>query len=529
MTSIKYEHELSSDASTTFHASSTKPTVLRTSALASYLEWHLHGTTYFSDEHIPQSWQSERRPFGKLHVDIPVVPITIQPLAIVINVDRSGSMCDICADGRSKMQHIQHTLKNLMRVLSKYVKEQPWISVKVCLLAFSHEIENMIQSTEPFIDICPDHVAFICEAIDHIDSWGVTNIEKSLKYAQEVMQTYRDAHTDHRVIHIQLTDGEATAGSNQPHELQTYLDNSYKHIFIGVGESHDSYLLNYLAEGSVLGEYRFIDQLEKSGWICGEILYDILYPYYPDAPIHIMMTPGSLIYNWRINEWVSHMVLPPWSGNRQKDFHVTMENTDNILHYSEVTATIYSGIRLLDQAVCLPELLDSETNELQSVDLTNYLLRQRTQEWMYRITQYNLKQRNRRQADDDDDDEKKQLKEQLSEHVQVLKTASNRPGQSASDREFIQNLIDDIQIVSSTLGTERSHMYTTCRQTSQGSQYTYSPTGIRTEPTTVSTMEYNNMNITSCYSNMDMLSMMTQVQEYQDENEYAMMEEEINL
>lgn len=488
--------------------------------LSSYLEWHLQGTTVFSDEHVPMSWSSEPRPFGKLHVDIPVVPITTQPLAIVINVDRSGSMCDICADGRSKMQHIQHTLKNIIRVLSNYAKEQPWISVKVCLLAFSHEVENMISSSSTFIDICPENVTLICEAIDRIDSWGVTNIEKSLKYAQDLMQSYRDAHTDHRVIHIQLTDGEATAGSNQPSELQAHVDDSYKHIFLGIGESHDSYLLNYLAEGSVLGEYRFIDQLEKSGWICGEILYDLLYPYHPSAPIHIIMCPGGLMYNWRTNEWVSRLTLPPWSGNRQKDYHVTVDpDFAGELPCSEITATIYSGIQLLDQTVCLPELLDGETNQTLATDLTKYLLRQRTQEWMYRVTQHNLKGRQDHHHLRED---VHQLQEQLSKHVQVLREHL----ESTDDREFIQNLVDDVLVVSSTLGTQRSHMYTSSRQTSQGNQYAYSPSVMTTE----GTVEYNDMNVTSCYSNMDVLSMMTQVQEYDDSDiQWRDMEEETNL
>lgn len=493
--------------------------------LSSYLEWHLHGTTYFSEEQVPQSWPSsseQLRPFGKLHVDIPSVPITTEPLAIVINVDRSGSMCDMCTDGRSKMQHIQHTLKNIVRVLSNYVKEHPEITVKVCLLTFSHEVEHVLS----FIDLRVDNVPSICKAIDQVDAWGVTNIEKSLKYAQDVMHTYRDAHPDHRVVHIQLTDGEATAGSNEPDELLTHLDNSYKHIFIGIGDAHDSYLLNYLAERSGLGEYRFIDQLEKSGWICGEILYDLLYPYHPHHPIHIVMCPGGLIYNWRTNEWVTQLTLPPWSGNRQKEFHVTI--SDENLHCSEITATIYSGELELDRTICLPELMDNETNKTLPVDLTRYLLRQRTQEWMYRITQHNLKSRRDHIRNDwyTNEEDVHQLKEQLSKHVQVLKAASNTLPES--DREFIQQLIDDIQVVSSTLGTQRSYMYTTCRQTSQGNQYTYSPGGTQPPPPssamTDSTVEYNNMK-------MDVLSMMTQVQEYQEiqDIDWRSMEEETNL
>ena len=481
----------------------------------SYIEFHSGPCLASIIDDVSCKYESS---FGRLHIDVPTVPMTTQPLALVINVDRSGSMCDNCADGQSKMQHIQHMLKNLMHVVAK----QPGVSIKVCIVAFSHDVGNVFQNLphwelitddDGFIHMSSDNVKFVCTAIDYIDPWGVTNLEKSLKYADEKMKTYQNAHPDHRVIHIQLTDGEATSGSTIPAEMQQYVDSSYKHIFVGVGDEHDSYLLNYLAEGSILGEYRFIDQLDKSGWICGEILYDLLYPYYPHHPIHIQMSPGSLIYDWRIDQWVPMLTVPPFSGNRPKDYHVmNLEAEDE----TSISATVYSGMELLEHVETLPLLMeDDDTHAIIPNDLTLPWLRYRTQVCMYLVTQHELKQNRSEFLNEEASCDS--LKQQLSELLHALQHVSEHldTTDASVDREFLQTLMDDVRISLELLGTQRGYMYTTCRQTSQGNQYAYTPaTIVIVSATTDDTVEYNHIHSPTGTnnSNMDMLSIMTQVQ-----------------
>jgi hypothetical protein len=88
---------------------------------------------------------------------------------------------------------------------------------------------------------------------------------------------------------------------------------------------------------------------------------------------------------------------------------------------------------------------------------------------------------------------------------------------------FIQTLIDDLQTASLNLGSNQSFMYTTARQTSQGSQHTYSPYNTRYNNTNTFNL-YNrdvlqptehNQRQTS-YTNRDILDMMTQVQGIDD-------------
>ena len=49
--------------------------------------------------------------FGILNLTALSLPMSQEVHEFIFMVDRSGSMSDICSDGRDKMQHILHTLK----------------------------------------------------------------------------------------------------------------------------------------------------------------------------------------------------------------------------------------------------------------------------------------------------------------------------------------------------------------------------------------------------------------------------------
>ena len=57
----------------------------------------------------------------------------------IFNIDCSGSMSDICTDGRSKQHHINHRLKNMMW----FFHDNQNISAYITIFAFDDKIYNI--------------------------------------------------------------------------------------------------------------------------------------------------------------------------------------------------------------------------------------------------------------------------------------------------------------------------------------------------------------------------------------------------
>ena len=538
--------------------------------ISSFIEWHdadeclIHGV----DKTMPGK-------FGILHIDIPPMPVCTGTLAVMFNIDQSGSMDDVCSDSSTKMQHIQHALKNILRVFIKTVETEPNLTIRIAICVFSHSAKNLFHMVTDvsgaivcdehgFITINSENIQSVFKKIDTIDPWGLTNIEKSLKYTQISLEDYHAANPIHRLIHIQFTDGVATVGKKSYQELIEYTDPTYKHIFIGIGDFHDSYLLTNLSQNLCLGEYRFIDQLENSGMICGEILYDILHPFkFPNNPVQIVTNHGVKIYDWRINQWTTCLNLPAFSGNRSKDFHLCfMDETcgcgirsrveDNHAYsegrlccfaiawspeeyenvYEKSNIHIYSTLLdirsnvgagtssiLLDTAHVLPSLIDSDNTPVLT-DLTPFILRQYTQEYLYEAVQYELSLRSdiivlQRETNfiHNTNDYSINIRKKLEKFLKVLETYQSNMI-SETDYHFIQVLKDDIIVTLKNMDTQFGFMYTNSRQTSQGNQYSYVPTGERDEQFmdnegTNPSLERN----ISTNINRDIFNMMTQVQD----------------
>ena len=512
----------------------------------SFIQWHDHEKFPVVMEDL-QTFLQEK--FGILHIDIPQVPIYKGTIVILFDIDKSGSMNDNCSDNSTKIQHIRHALKNFLAVLIQTIKNNPEITVRIGLCVFSHDAHNLFHLVSDtntalscdefgFITINSDNIHSIYKKIDDIEPWGLTNIEKTLIYTQTCLREYHDANPDHRLIHIQFTDGDATVGKKKYQELMEYVDNTYKHIFIGVGDQHDSYLLTNLSQNTSLGEYRFIDQLDHAGLICGEILYDILFPYaFCDDPIHLIASEGVKIYDWRINQWTSILIIPPFSGNRSKDFQLRFESESGQV---DAMIDIYSKMNMtrFDTATVLPQLMNHDGTLIPN-DLTQFILKQYTQEYLYEAIQYELTfradipvllkddfvgtrlqrstainmepvgiQRNKNV------NMEKNIRDKLTHFHTILERYQEKYQEDESFKKFVQVLKEDIRITLKNLGTQLGYMYSNTRQTSQGHQYSYTPTGEEQ----VSLDEIYNLsnslqrNITT-YTNPHILDMMTQVQE----------------
>jgi hypothetical protein len=446
--------------------------------VTSYYEFHTKDMenfplSIFNDE-------SKNKQFGVLSlVTEKTEPIKV-PLAIFFNVDCSASMSDTCSDGRTKMQHIIHTLNNILQVFSTMEDTECYIAVDV----FDHDIKTIFDFTQ----ITSNNVNTHIEMISAIYPNGSTDIEKSLLNAKTKINSYIEKNPTHKMVHIQLTDGDATAGCNDPDKLSEIVDERYTNIFIGFGNTHNSFMLNTLANKKY-GEYLFVDKIENAGFVYGEIVNNMVYSLIEDGYIEV---EDGEIYDWKKNNWTNKLVIPKIAGDIKKTYHIRCDDIEEIdinIHGRLIGS---DNIELLCNVYPLPDLIDFNTNIVEPNDLTQYMYRQKVQEILYMINEFNTNDkkvhidnqfstpiRNNNNYHRDTKIEIRQNVKTLFTHLKKYRDSLNED--EKEKKQFIKVLMDDLYVSYKTMGNHTSHMYSCARQTSQGRQYSYNVTNIEEE------------------------------------------------
>jgi len=439
--------------------------------------------------------------FGIANISIAATPPIQLPLAILFSLDKSHSMS--LSGGKTeqepKMFYLKETMKNLLRVFANKTECEIWVAVDV--------FNNAVIHVQEFSRVTPETVdRMIQRILQYLEPDGSTNISGALTSATQQISEYKTAHPTHKMVHIQLSDGEATVGETDKATLATMVSEEYPNIFIGFGEKHDAVMLQTLC-GKKYGEYRFIDKVENTGLVCGEIAHHLLYGAVRDAEIRI---ENGQIYDWKTNEWTKTLHVGELAGDTERTFHVRTETPCHIIGefwgipamprdieeaLQELEAvcldTIFpSGLRpvLLDTVRPLPYDLDKcrDGNPVETenayIDLTRYMFRQRTQELLYETQEYNktVDYFGFGSGGDKTIQEMKRMKVVLRNHFHAIKAYldENREVLTPDDRTFLKVLQDDIYIAHQTMGDANAVMFCRSRQQSQGNQTAYAVNNI---------------------------------------------------
>ena len=438
--------------------------------------------------------------FGILNLQSISTPLSQKEHDFIFMVDCSGSMSDKCSDGRSKMQHIIHTLKNIIL----YFKENNNIKVNITINAFDDKIYNILKRT----NITNDNINIINDMIDKIVPRGSTNIELAINHVNETVNNIQANNIISNINHIFMTDGDATAGNTNPSFLSNLVNkNIDNNAFIGFGIDHDANLLNHISDHDN-SSYYFIDKLENSGLIYGEILHGVLYKLLTNVEITIK---NGLIYDFKKNIWCESLNIREIIGEADKIYHVISSNT------AECSANLKA------KHVITNENINITIFKQEDADLTKYIYRQRTLQHLYIVNDFlkrkNDKKNNRKNDIKNDrkgftldisfcssnnynnkdlivfEEEENLIKQGLKKFIEEIKTYISV--NNLNDDKFLKNLCDDIYISYKTFGTKFGSMYNYARQTSQGSQRCYTvsqtPNNI-TEPIHNSKPSYKKQN-----------------------------------
>ncbi len=436
--------------------------------------------------------------FGILEIQINDTPMVTQPNEILISSDMSGSMDDLCKDGRTKMQHSAHTAKNIISVLGKNADK----STNYFKLS---GFDDMVEEIVPRQKVTEEGVAKMRDTISKkMYSRGGTNIEAALTSAQLEIAERQQTEPTHRQIHIMMTDGEATVGRSDIPTLQQLVSSTYTNIFVGYGESHNATLLQTLAKTSN-GEYYFIGKIEEAGLVFGEIVHGILYRALYN--ITLTMNDGE-IYDYSTNTWVTVLTVSSINSDAKKTYHVRTHNPDNINAVITATSALHmdmesqAPVQIEEEVDVLPVLaemdMETRTRIMMYPDLSKYMLRQRTQELLFKAhneslqtssdqDKYQMRQLmppprlnagiHRRGQEDDILDETQQLsprqsvKKELQQFLTFLTKYIMENGLLEDD--FHKTLSEDIRVVLQTYDTPTAAMYSASRQHTQGRELSY--------------------------------------------------------
>jgi len=400
---------------------------------------------------------------------------TTDVLEFIFIIDCSGSMSDMCSDGRTKMQHIAHTLKNMI----VFFNENPSINIFITISAFDTKIYKIVKRTKVTIE----NFASILSSIDKVYPRGTTDIEYALINSAEEINKIKDTFPTHKITHIFMTDGEATSGSNDITKLQSYIILDVTNIFIGFGIDHDSVLLNGI---SSVGKsaYYFIDKLESAGLVYGEILHSIVHKVLTKPEITIK---NGLIYDYKTNTWVEKLRICDIVSESNKLFNIASNNPDQCT--VEIKANQTDDITIIFPSV-----------RIENAELTSHLYRQRTLQLLFEVNEFLNKNREKRMTinnnysrnifshvpiqrnNDGWREQKNIIKEKLFNFITEMKNYMSE--NNLENDKILKNLCDDIYVCYRTFDTKYGFMFCTARQTSQGTQRIY----------TASNTDDNNLN-----------------------------------
>lgn len=417
--------------------------------------------------------------FGVLEFSAVTCSETTQELEILFTVDCSGSMCDVCSDGKSKMKHIIHTLKNMIL----FLHEKTNTVVNVTINAFDDNLYNIIKRTP----INAFQVNHILSEIDKLKPLGSTNIEKALKDAAVCLTDLKTQYPDKLVSHIFMTDGESTHGSTDVSTLQSLVLNDVLNAFIGFGVEHDSHVMNGL--GSVEKScYYFVDTIENAGFVYGEILHSILYKVLTNCEIHI---ENGLVYDFKTNTWVNALNINDVVSEATKSYNIVSTNPNecavSIKGTRDAVEAVYASTRTAD------------------TELTKHWFRQKTMQLMFEVNQFcNI--------GCESEVVKNELKAQMTSLMDEMKQFITT-NDITSDK-FMKNLCDDIYICFRTFDTKYGKMFCSSRHQSQGTQRQYTVSNTDSVYGRRSALRPYRMRANKTSSMYDMSSLETQVEPY---------------
>jgi len=408
--------------------------------------------------------------FGVLTFTADKVSAEERDIIIFFTLDISSSMDerDCIRSTKRKIDYVKHTMNNILKKIS----EVEDINVQICIITFSTEAQILLETTE----ITAENVDEIIATVMSIEADGTTNIEKAFELVRKQVHKCGKNSGETKIIHINMTDGEITSGEQEPERLQLILNQDIDNVFIGFGKDHDAIMLKTLS-GIKNGEYRFVDNLENTGMVYGEILHNILYTA---TECTYLAIENGKVYDWENNRWTDYLYIGNVYSEQQRHFQIICENTLDMrahIFYFKTHPLTDMSTRFLHCEICdiFPHLIDENHQRVEN-NLTHFMFRQKTQQLLSELRAYNKKTYMANKNKIVKPHINRSMKNKMEQLMKLI--MDTMPLYSFDDKDkgihkMLKLLCDDLYVSHKTIGTPHSYMYSCARETSQGRQTTY--------------------------------------------------------
>jgi hypothetical protein len=126
-------------------------------------------------------------------------------------------------------------------------------------------------------------------------------------------------------LHIQMTDGEITAGSKDETYLKSMLDSSVEHVFIGYGADHKARCLINLSKVNGVSSYMFLDHPTKMGGMFAQIFHPHLFTAVSEVTITLT---GAKFLDIENGCETQRMFLERVAADTTKKYHIVTDSDE---------------------------------------------------------------------------------------------------------------------------------------------------------------------------------------------------------
>lgn len=221
----------------------------------------------------------------------------------------------------------KETIVKMVEYLGSTASENAGLMFWITLTTFSTGAKLVLRNEK----VNSDTLSLITSTVNAIQLENSTDFEASFQLDRDVMheQAEKDkeaGNSDIVTLHIQMTDGEITAGSKDETYLKSILDSSVEHVFIGYGADHKAACLINLSNVNKSSSYMFLDHPTKMGGMFAQIFCPHLFTAVSEVTITLT---GAKFLDIENGCETQSMFLARIAADTTKKYHVVTDGSED--------------------------------------------------------------------------------------------------------------------------------------------------------------------------------------------------------